>query len=679
MTLPFGRYSAKADDYRLPARHREAAALLSVAQGHCIEGDPAAAFQAAVDSMEMFAEVGDCRGAANARQIASIELAKLGRLEDAEQLIEQGLEMFRTIGDTSAEATMLLALFNIRRLASPCHSQALRLGMEALALCQATGDRHLEATVHLHLSDLYSANPFSSFPSSSRSPQKGLEAANKAVELFREENDKHGVGAALQAAAASIFAGAGSGPPGEWQKKASEARALFKETGDQWLEASTLLKTARMHLAVGQAKPAVSCAEQAMEIYQALGVSEVDALECFVDANLKLGEAKRAVDVAKELLGTRQRSGDKKGEALIQEILIGALAALAGRRESLIEEASTAARDGASIYREFGNFKAECRVLRSASSMHCQKKQFDKAMNLAQEALASARDSEDKISAVEVFSDACLAAGKPEKAAKLAEQLSSGQAQDRHFEAKTSLIAAAAYLESKAPSRCVDLARKAHALADEAGLVKVQAKALLLIAKAGVAQNKSTAALLAAQRAQRLFKQDLDSLGEASAMLEVGRAKLMQLTGNALEPTPLAWNSAIESLEEALGIAEGIANESLSATAKDLLANAKLKRKGETFSTSVTKLDLVTRSSELQLSSEEGPGRTTAEGPSELVRVAGAGLADSRSGLIFKVQPRLDGCGKPASIVDRYYKQAMAELTIPVMQSGTFTNHSFFH
>ncbi|CAJ1342915.1 unnamed protein product, partial [Effrenium voratum] len=117
---------------------------------------------------------------------------------------------------------------------------------------------------------------------------------------------------------------------------------------------------------------------------------------------------------------------------------------------------------------------------------------------------------------------------------------------------------AAAWLEKAAetlamnPRSAAQMALRAQALAEMVGAKGAQASALLLSAQISLHQGKAKAALTAAQRAQRLFKQAGDGAGEARASLEAARAEVAALESKAREPTETAWRQALASAEEAV-------------------------------------------------------------------------------------------------------------------------------
>jgi len=573
-------------------------------------------------------------------------------------------------------------------------------------MCQAAGFKTLEASALLELSVLLCADSCSV-----QQARQGFHAADDALKLFQQEGDDHGSGMALQVAAGALFAaGEEAGAEfGTWQKKADEALLLFRQLGSKRLEASQLLCISKLHLADGNAKAALSPAKEALVEFRNLGAKDVEALQCLVEAHVQLGEAAQAVEAVKESLERRPGESDLEAQATMLELLMSSLAAIPGKEE----EAAACTKEAVRIFQQQGQDSSACRVLLATSAMHRKRRQFDKAINIAQDALSAAQKSErpskdDIASALQSYSDACLAAGKTEKVLKVAEGLlsSSQHAGDQASQAAAFLASASCYLESRDFSACAEAARSAQVSAEQAGLGLVQAKALLLQAKSGLARGKSKAALLSAQRAQRLFKQAFDRPGEVEAMVEVGRAEVLQLQTGIREPTQTAWESVARGLQTARNLAKALSDTELTAAVLRLMATvqtalgeledaskltqeaaqldnqlgspsepliqpsagvAVFNGRGPAAARDTTRLSLVPADGESQEPAALDDGEFQ-KGPSQLIRAAGGELVDARSGLVFEVADRLDSSGHPRQILTRY-RRSLGR-TVPVSGAG---------
>eukprot|EP00930_Biecheleria_cincta_P084450 TRINITY_DN73914_c0_g1_i1.p1 TRINITY_DN73914_c0_g1~~TRINITY_DN73914_c0_g1_i1.p1 ORF type:complete len:721 (-),score=190.91 TRINITY_DN73914_c0_g1_i1:55-2178(-) len=699
-------YSANADDYSKPAKQREAAVLLSVAERRAANGEAAGAYQASIDATAIFTSVGDLSSAADARRLALRQLALDGRAEEARSTAETALEACKKLGDQAAEAKTLLCMSELCAMKSSPdqHAEALRLANQARALCQASQQPDLESRALLDLSSLY-CSPFSL---ADAGPQKALQAARAMEELSEALKDDLGVALAKQAAARALLA-SGDGK-GEWKKKADGALAIFRSMGDQRLVATQLLATAKLHLEAQDPRSAAGLASEALSIFgQQQGVDGISALQILADAHVKLGEASKAVETIQEHVEQCRLAGDERRLAAMQEVLMKALAAIKGREE----DASDAARAAAQSYSKIGKVQRQCEVLRLISLLHRDKREYDRAIIMAQEALAAAKQAqrpEEIEAAMQAIADACVAAGKHERAWKAAEQLRSeglGSAAD----SSAWLCTATALLEADAPGAS-EAARQAQAVAEAAGLRSLQAKALLLSARAALAQNKTKAALVASQRASRLFRQDSQAQGDAEALVVAGKAEMLQLESGVREPTLTAWKLAAQKLQETATRA-GFVDAILGAEAYGMLAKAQTalgqsdaasgslqfaamlyRQGGNKPDPSIMALEHAQGAATALGGSQEAEAASAAlalmpENPDEveaervarertdayknmgggMVRTRHGALADPKTGLEFQVAFRRDQLGSAANVLQRYCRQALAGSRAPLIEA----------
>eukprot|EP00931_Biecheleriopsis_adriatica_P048453 TRINITY_DN27993_c0_g1_i1.p1 TRINITY_DN27993_c0_g1~~TRINITY_DN27993_c0_g1_i1.p1 ORF type:complete len:713 (-),score=226.95 TRINITY_DN27993_c0_g1_i1:126-2264(-) len=701
-----GSYSSNADEYRVPAKLQEAERYLSVAERRVSSGDVGAAYKAALEAVAVFTEVGDLGGAAEARAVAAKQLAADSRFHEARKLVEKGLADCQSAGHVAGEAKAMLGLADVCMMkpTSEHRLEAVQLATQARALSQGIQEHSLEIAALLELSNLHLAD------AAGDGLQKSMQAAEDACALARQEGDSLYLGLALRASSRAL---AKDGQRAAWQTKAAEALHALRGIGNKRLEASQLLVDAKLHLADADAKAALASAQQAQSILIDLRGNDVEAVEVLVDAHLKLGAVGEAVNVAQECVERQNAAHNARSKAAAQELLMTALSAHGGREE----EASDTARAAALIYQELKETSLQCKVLRSIAGLHAKKKQLDRAILMAQEALAAAkaaRHQEEIVLAMEAVTEACLASGKREKALKAAEML-----RNEHLgsgaEAAACLATAAALLEGEA-EKAGEAAREAHALAETAGLRSIQAKALMLSAEACRALGKPKAAMLAAQRASRTFKQECNEQGTARALVEAGRAEIMQLETGVREPTQTAWEAALQGLQEAVQRSRTASDDALTAAALGLLARVQaalgldkapesaaeaaqlLRKVGTKMESSVAILALETpppthaavKGSRAQAEKDAAslvlmplnPDETEAEriaferqaavkaldAPSSLVRDAGGLLVEARTSLPFKVAQRRDVLGQPVAILARYCRQASSAAEVPLME-----------
>jgi predicted ATPase/DNA-binding XRE family transcriptional regulator len=123
-----------------------AAALLAAARLASKQGDYGAQARLNAESLELFRELGDTAGAAEAMTDLGVAMWQQGCLGEAEACLERGLPQFRSLRDSIGIATAVLPLASVARDRGSFEA-ARGLYTEALARTRADGDRLLEGHV----------------------------------------------------------------------------------------------------------------------------------------------------------------------------------------------------------------------------------------------------------------------------------------------------------------------------------------------------------------------------------------------------------------------------------------------------------------------------------------------------------------------------------------------------
>mmetsp|Transcript_2311 Transcript_2311/g.6493 ORF Transcript_2311/g.6493 Transcript_2311/m.6493 type:complete len:761 (-) Transcript_2311:52-2334(-) len=361
---------------------REAAGLLSEAEGHLRDDKAEDAETRARDALAIFRELSDRPAVADALRIVISAMQMRDDYEEAAKLIYSELERFEEAEDRNGEAAMLLTMveMNVDRRGSNVYEEVLSVATEAQEIYQEEGNRKMVAMVSLALCTLYSENG------------KGanmMQAANGALTLFRNIKDRKGEGQALHAVAvaagmATKFADA--------LKHSTSACKIFHELGFTRLEALEKQSLARWHKELHDYKLMLQSAEESLEIFQKLDSPsrEVAAVGLVVEAHSLLGDQQEAIRIAQEALNRYETSGFLRGKAAVLEIMTSCYVA---KRKT--EEALESAGEALDIVRNMGDRKSEATLLMTISQVHLEAQNSDAARKSAEAAIDIMRELGD--------------------------------------------------------------------------------------------------------------------------------------------------------------------------------------------------------------------------------------------------------------------------------------------
>mmetsp|Transcript_9221 Transcript_9221/g.23256 ORF Transcript_9221/g.23256 Transcript_9221/m.23256 type:complete len:225 (+) Transcript_9221:109-783(+) len=184
-------YSTLADDSSSEMKKREAALLLTTAEGYLNDENVAEALRTATEALPKFRDIGDKNGAHDTLRVIinshrmEADNSYSDKPAEAERIVQEELAKFKSQGDKRGEACMLLSksecLCDHRRTRPSELLEAESWAQEALGIFREVDDKKMIATALLEIAHIYSLK---------EEPQEVYEAANEAREFFKSIDDK---------------------------------------------------------------------------------------------------------------------------------------------------------------------------------------------------------------------------------------------------------------------------------------------------------------------------------------------------------------------------------------------------------------------------------------------------------------------------------------------------------
>jgi tetratricopeptide (TPR) repeat protein len=366
---------------------REAAMLLSVAEGHLSDEAADEAERAASEALKLFRELGDRKAVADTLRILIRVRRVKGDLMAAEQMAKDELERCEEREDVFGEAAMLLTLvecasdiFALNDLtedrlvstAAACQT-AIKYGKDAQGIFRDLGEEKMEALSLLAMAGVYRDMSM---------PKETMQTANDALVLYRSLKDKKGEAMALHAVAMAY------GMVEKWldaMKLSKMARSLFQELGLQSLEATALYFTGQWYLLMEDYSQMLQDEQEAMELFASMDniKGEAAAFKLVVSAQFLNNDEEAVLELAESKLKTFKNKGSAKGEA-------AALDALAkvydtkGDKDTALQMAT----DALGVIRELGDSKWESMVLNGVAMMQFEAGKYGEANESIDKAIA---------------------------------------------------------------------------------------------------------------------------------------------------------------------------------------------------------------------------------------------------------------------------------------------------
>lgn len=376
-------YSSLADDGGAAKNKREAAMMISVAEGQLSDGRIKESLEAAEQAMKLFESMQDETGESDA--IAIIIDAHKQQADNDKQQPAKALEValskmtaFEKAGKKRAEACMMLAACDIyasMSRASKDLDKSLSFGRDALKIFQSLPDKKMEASTYLALMNVNFQK---------KMPSETMSQAKKALEVYKEIGDKKGEAKALHGLAMAYSV---TDDLNEAVSQASDAEAIYDELGDKGAKARELQSIARWNLEVGKAKEALEAAQDSLNILRDLDTNmqrEAQSLLLVCEALAAAGKGRQAVKLAKAGLHRFEDTGDKRAVAAGLEVLVETYMQADDPGEAL-----NAANNAIATARELGDKRLQLHLLHQAC--HAQRHSFEagtvmkQAVRIAQE------------------------------------------------------------------------------------------------------------------------------------------------------------------------------------------------------------------------------------------------------------------------------------------------------
>jgi eukaryotic-like serine/threonine-protein kinase len=304
------------------ARQEEAAALDA-------QGDPAAARSKFEEARDLYEQIGDRDGTADAIRNIGGMLMGQGDLSGGRALYRQALATFHGIGDRRGEAAALTDLINIDWLQAGDLPLVERELKELQALDTEVGDRSGIA---------WALNGIATVAWDQGDLSRSMDLHRQALAISREIEKPSWEAWTLESIGDVLHS---QGDLAAARRSYEDAIAISKKIKNEGGEARQLNALSGVLFDMGNLAEAGTLASQAMAIQQRLGETETRAESALSQADVLIasGRAEEAASLSREADAEFQKSGAKGNQALAEGSLIQALILL-GRTHEAEETAS---------------------------------------------------------------------------------------------------------------------------------------------------------------------------------------------------------------------------------------------------------------------------------------------------------------------------------------------------
>jgi tetratricopeptide (TPR) repeat protein/acyl carrier protein len=492
------RYSAVADDGKKSEKQREAAMLLSVAEGQLDDnGNPDQALSSANQALTLFKQAADRMGAADTLRLiirANVEKADLLKWDDeespearetlkrTERMAKQELDLARENSDKRAQGAMLLSLaqMNFNRRGSKKREDALDCALKAAPIFKQIGDAKFEAMTHLTLARIYYKK---------HNVQASIKSANEAIAMFQSIGDKIGEGEACHTVGSANVQGYKVAEGLEFSAKAA---SLYQEAGNLKMYAREQHALADWNLKRNDVVSGLAAAKEAYRTFKGLRYGkgwEGSSLSMMVECLVGMQKVNSALKEARAAVKDFKARGELKEQCRCMQSLVSAMAA-----DNDHDEAEAVVEEGIEISKRLGDRHLEIEMRKLGSQLALSAQKFPTALRHAE-------------AVKELYKD--LGASKQEALELM------------HSITKVNYMA-----DDK--KRTKESADQAINLAEQLGDKNVQAYAMLASSAAYLMNDDAEQALKAAREAVELFNEDGDKMGEARSMLQVSEIQRSQ-------------------------------------------------------------------------------------------------------------------------------------------------------
>jgi tetratricopeptide (TPR) repeat protein/acyl carrier protein len=352
---------------------------------------------------------------------------------------------------------------------------------------------------------------------------------------------------------------AADGKLAEALTSAQEALDIFQSLGLSTLEAYEYSCIASFYLAKNHPRKALYYAQEAFamaSVKQALGV--------IVKAYIAKGQPDLAIAEATDGLKAFQEKGDVQGSAEAQMLLF-----VAYQQVGEMEVAVNSLEDAAQAFKELGDGGKECDLLLMAADLHLKEGAYEKAADESLRAMDLVKaDGKwmEMVSALKCHVDAKIALGQAKDAANVATEAREAceKAGATKAEGAACLVLCTAHRETRKFDKAATAAKAAQEIAYQEEDEKGEATALSVQADVYMADDKFDKAIRAAEASRRLWKGMQNLPAEANALNVIAQAQVnMQHKKEAMETggKPEAWEKALKAGKEALKVSRELSAE----------------------------------------------------------------------------------------------------------------------
>lgn len=344
------------------------------------------AVQAAETARAIFAELKDRDGELNAAHaLIDAQLVhagpEVGLLES-----QRALKLAKEIGSRKGEATVLQSMLGMHMQVSDA-DKAMQVATDALKLAQETKDNDTYLTTLSKILLVHSAL---------KNPDEANSCLQSALKLFRDSGDKAGEAGILNLLAYTKL------EEGAWDaafETADQSLQIYKGLKDQKgvltaLKALlTVLAADRTKLPLLSERDMVSASEHVIRYFRELGDKPwlLQAMRTQAVVFFETHQPRQAMRVLEDARKIYKESGDNEGEETVLNIVISSLLST-GESELAMQTAG----DLFALHLTRDDHCGQVDALLLSSNIHLQKKDADKALEVAKDALGIAKESGDK-------------------------------------------------------------------------------------------------------------------------------------------------------------------------------------------------------------------------------------------------------------------------------------------
>mmetsp|Transcript_112118 Transcript_112118/g.347957 ORF Transcript_112118/g.347957 Transcript_112118/m.347957 type:complete len:542 (-) Transcript_112118:44-1669(-) len=378
----------------------------------CLDnGDVELAIKKALEAMK--AVKGEATLADTVKVLVAAHIAA-DRLDDAKVAVRDAMSKFKASGNKAGEVSMLLATADLY-CAEKEPEKALDMVSEVQALLPATGGQAsaLEAQMLNMQVAAYLQNSNS---------KEAMVSAKELRALASKDGDKAGEAAAWNTIA-SVYAAqeeeeVDGATPDSAVEAAEKAMSIYKETGDKKGEASSLVSAARARIRQEKVARGIKDGMEALDIYRDLSQTRgmVSALETLMQAYAVEGNPMAGIRAANKELETVAKSGNLRGQVDLLEMIAQNHAMLGQPRGAM-----TAAKQALAICTGLGDNLGQGSMLHTMAEMLRAMGDMQEATMAAEQSLkafkaAGCKWGEEQ--ALQTISSLFVQRGLPEKAPK---------------------------------------------------------------------------------------------------------------------------------------------------------------------------------------------------------------------------------------------------------------------